>query len=217
MDPIRSASRPPSAGLRRSTLGACTSSALMAGLFFVAGVAAPAAAHDRANCLWNHLPPSSCDGIVKAYALAGADAISSVAVSNATIRAVARACRGRTSDDRQMRRAGGAIAGAALEHAALAALKADGVRSARLEQAWTTAPKAERSPILQNAISVGPVDPPAARDFFKAMADVAVRAGAPRPVGPSPMNDKPFRTYVDYFLGRAQREAFQEPQSEAPH
>ncbi|NNM77733.1 hypothetical protein HJG53_12520 [Sphingomonas sp. ID1715] len=125
------------------------------------------------------------------------------------IRRAGRICGLDVAGDRLMPLVGASLAGASLEHAAAAALVAQGVAVARLERAWALTPKAEKTLILENAASAGPTDRAAAKQFFSTMASLAVRAGAPPPAGRSPMNERPFRTYVDYFLGRAQREAFQ--------
>jgi hypothetical protein len=185
-------------------------SALVVGATLVSGSVASAARPASADCLWLHLPESARGEIIRAYSQGGADAISAVAVDNTTIRAAAHACGVGLLDDRHMQAAGAAIAGAALEHAAGNALALKGIPAARLERAWASSPAPEKALVLQNATSSGPTDLAASRQFFKAMANFAIRAGAKLPASPSPMKDMTFRTYVDYFLGRAQREGFRQ-------
>ena len=165
-------------------------------------------ANTGAECLWQNLPIRTRSAIKNAYVVNGSDGLAAAPVDDAAVRSAAKACRAIDTNDRRMRTAAAIIAGMALERGAEAWLSGRQVRISHLADVWQAASVTERGVIGQEFDATGASDKASAKRFFETLVGLALRAGAHLPAGGNPLTDRTFRAYIDWFLGRAQVEAF---------
>ena len=182
-----------------------TGAALAAALIVSAGCGRAATKADSGSeCVWQQLPGSQRDALLAAYSQQGSDGLGSVAISDPTIRTVARVCGAKEMDPAHFRTASVAIAGAAMRHGAEHGLAGNGVQRRTLDSAWQVA-STQRTALFA-AIENPDHSPDAAKALFLTIADLTRRAGGTVPADRNAMSDPTFRLYADYFTGRALEE-----------
>lgn len=170
---------------------------------------AVAAKTGDADCLWNHLPPAVQQASYSAYQRSGKDGLNEMPVTDAMVRKSLQLCGAGSGAAADVASVGGALVGAALKHAAAHSLALRGVNETRLSKAWLGLSKEDRAAIRQGVLSPAPEGLLNSARLFRALGGAAVRAGATMPKRGEPLADKRFKTYIDYFEGRAEAEEYE--------
>jgi len=155
------------------------------------------------ECIWKHLPEATREEVFGKYHTDGADGLSHVAIGDDQVVSAFRACSGGSGGEPPLQ-LGPALAGAALRSAAAHELKvAAGLSPDVLDSVWQNLAGAERQSLI-NAFRYPEAD--ISKEAFVAL-DKAVRAAGLS--GGSRTSH--YRSYADYFMGRAEEEAYSAP------
>ena len=155
------------------------------------------------ECVWNHLPQPTREDVFAKYHAAGAEGFGRAAIGDDQVIGAYRACSPHSQDEPPLE-LGPALVGTALRFSAAHELRSsDGLNTDVLDSAWHKLTGAERQ-LLISAFRHPEADIP--REAFDAL-DKAVRLAGLRMGSRSPR----YRSYADYFMGRAEEQAYSAP------